>query len=177
MARLTTIGVAFLVLTGCSVQHGTRFDVAHAESDGEARASIDLMLDDFHDAASDADFDRYFSHFAPEGYFLGTDASERWSRAMFERYTRARFETGTGWTYAPRTREVVIDLERGYAWFDELLDNERYGTSRGTGTLSRDTHGAWKIEQYHLSFPIPNDIAASLTDQIKSFEASRRNGQ
>jgi ketosteroid isomerase-like protein len=154
-----------------STPHAT--GLAAVEQMAQAYRDIDLALDDFHDAASDADFDRYFSHFTPNGYFLGTDAGERWDRASFERYTRERFDEGTGWTYTPRSREVVINLEKGVAWFDELLDNASYGTSRGTGVLSRSADGEWRIEQYHLSFPIPNEIARDLTQQIKQHENSK----
>ena len=29
----------------------------------------------------------------------------------------------------------------------------------------------WKISQYALTFPIPNDLAKGMTDQIKAFES------
>jgi hypothetical protein len=56
------------------------------------------------------------------------------------------------------------------AWFDEILDSSSYGTSRGTGVLIRTNEG-WKISQYHLTFPIPNELARHVTDEIKAFEA------
>ena len=37
-----------------------------------------------------------------------------------------------------------------------------------------NTVNDWKIEQYVLAFPIPNDLAAELTGRIKAFEAERR---
>ena len=42
--------------------------------------AIAMVLDDWHAAAAAADEDRYFAHFAPDAIFLGTDASERWTR-------------------------------------------------------------------------------------------------
>ena len=57
------------------------------------------------------------------------------------------------------------------AWFDELLDSKSYGTSRGTGTLVLTADG-WRVSQYALTFPIPNDLAKDMTGKIKAFEAA-----
>ena len=44
---------------------------------------IGAVLDDWHQAASVADEARYFGHFAPNGVFMGTDATERWTAAQY----------------------------------------------------------------------------------------------
>ena len=62
---------------------------------------------------------------------------------------------------------------RCVAWFDELLDSQSYGTSRGTGTLVLTPDG-WKVSQYALTFPIPNDLAKDMTSTIKAFEAKAK---
>ena len=51
-----------------------------------------------------------------------------------------------------------------------MLDSQSYGTSRGTGVLVLDEDGAWKIAQYALTFPMPNDLATELTGRIRGFE-------
>ncbi len=83
------------------------------------------------------------------------------------------FAKGKGWTYVPRagTRHITLaQIPCGcVAWFDELLDNAGYGTSRGTGVVALTPNG-WKIEQYALTFPIPNDLAEDVTGKIKAFE-------
>src|SRR5438067_6674996 len=45
--------------------------------DAQSQAAINQVLDDWHDAASKADEERYFGHFANGAVFLGTDATER----------------------------------------------------------------------------------------------------
>jgi hypothetical protein len=52
------------------------------------------------------------------------------------------------------------------------LAADAYGTSRGTGVMVLE-NGGWKVAQYALSFPIPNDLAAGITEQIKAFEAGQ----
>ena len=130
---------------------------------GCADTQIARVLDDFHDAAAKADEERYFAHFAKEGVFLGTDATERWTVAEFRAYARPFFSKGRGWTYVPRDRH--IDVFDDFAMFDEMLWHEKYGELRGTGVL-RNVDGDWKILQYNLTFTIPNEKAAGLVELL-----------
>ena len=51
----------------------------------------------------------------------------------------------------------------------EVLWNEAYGTCRGTGVLSLTDNG-WRIAQYNLSIPIPNDLTRDFAARIKESE-------
>jgi len=136
--------------------------------------AINSTLDQLHDAASKADGSRYFKLFTDDAVYIGTDAAERWSIKQFRAFAEPYFAKGTGWTYKPRERHVIVaDIPcHCVAWFDELLDSENYGTSRGTGVLVLK-HGSWKISLYALTFPIPNDLAKGMTREIKAFEAKK----
>lgn len=140
-----------------------------------AVSEIEATLNQFHDAASRADASRYFSLFTRDAIYIGTDAAERWTVDEFRAFAEPYFNKGRGWTYTPRQRHVTIaDIPcKCVAWFDELLDNAGYGTSRGTGVLI-EQDGKWKISQYALTFPIPNDLAKGMTEQIKAFEAKKK---
>lgn len=132
--------------------------------------AIGKVLDDFHDAASKADFNRYFAHYTPEAVFLGTDATERWDLTAFKAFAKPHFDSGKGWTYRSTQRAVTLcpvmfpGVE--IAWFDELLENEKLGVTRGSGVL-RKIDGSWKIAQYNLSIPIPNDLADDTAKRIR----------
>lgn len=123
--------------------------------------AIDALLDGFHSAAANSRYDDYFSRFAEEAYFLGTDATERWSVAEFKTYARASFEAGRGWRYDLVKRHVrqIGDV----AWFDEQLDNERLGRCRGTGVVIKE-NGSWKLAHYSLTLLIPNEIATKVAE-------------
>ena len=101
----------------------------------EVQAAIGQSLDEFHRAAAAADEPRYLGHFAAEGVILGTDPGERWTVEAFRVYAHPHFAAGKGWTYIPRERHISVDGD--FAWFDELLDNAKYGACRGTGVLKR----------------------------------------
>ena len=96
----------------------------------------------------------------PNGVFLGTDPGERWTVRSFRAYAHPFFAAGKGWTYLPKERHLSIDGD--LAWFDELLDNAKYGACRGTGVLKR-IDGKWLIEQYSLTFLVPNSVAEKVT--------------
>jgi SnoaL-like domain len=132
---------------------------------------VEAVIDRMHQAASRADGQDYFNQFTPDARFIGTDATERWSLTAFRAYAEPYFARGRGWTYVPRERTVTIapiDC-RCVAWFDEILDNSSYGEVRGSGVL-RLTDGGWKIEQYVLSFAVPNDRADAVVATIKAEE-------
>ncbi|HEY1225240.1 MAG TPA: nuclear transport factor 2 family protein [Brevundimonas sp.] len=134
-------------------------------------AEAAAVLDRMHAAASTADGAVYFAQFTPDARFIGTDAGERWSLAEFRAYAEPYFAQGRGWTYAPRDRVMTLaPLDcRCVVWFDELLDNASYGETRGSGVL-RLTEDGWKIEQYVLSIPVPNDKARAVVALIQAPE-------
>ena len=129
---------------------------------------VSQILDDFHRAASEADGQTYFSLLHENAVFLGTDASERWSKAEFRGFAEPYFSKGKGWTYNKTQRHILISKDGNTAWFDEMLINKSYGSCRGTGVLTKTEQG-WKIIQYNLSIPIPNGIAKDIVKQIKDF--------
>ncbi|ACA85818.1 nuclear transport factor 2 family protein [Shewanella woodyi] len=125
--------------------------------------NAEQVLDKLHQAASDGDWDCYFSLYLPDAIFIGTDANEHWTMEKFQQYARPT----KGWTYTLKSRKLntMQKLDKVIV-FDELLDSQSYGVSRGTGTLVLTDMG-WKVAQYHLSFPIPNAIAKEITATIK----------
>ncbi len=133
-------------------------------------AIVSRVMDDWHQAASVADGARYFGHFAPDGVFLGTDDSERWTVEQFRAYAEPYFSKGQGWTYLARDRHVMVSADRSMAWLDEKLDNEAYGRLRGTGVLRR-TDGRWRIVHYSMSFPIPNGTTREVVALVKGGKA------
>ena len=127
---------------------------------------VNRMLDDWHKAAADADEQRYFGYAAPEFVFLGTDGSERWDLASFRNFAHPYFAKGKAWTFVPRDRHIQASAREDVAWFDEKLDSASYGECRGSGVV-RYTRDGWKIAQYNLTIPIPNDLAKTVVQMIR----------
>lgn len=132
-----------------------------------ATNQADGVLDALHASAATADAERYFNLFSEDAVFIGTDASEVWTIPEFKDYAMPHFNKGTGWTYHPYDRHLYFSDDGNTAWFDELLNNKKLGTTRGTGVLIKQD-GRWKIAQYHLAIPIPNAIAQDVATQIQT---------
>lgn len=163
-----------IVLTVCLVALAARAAATRAQSaDGIfASGAIGGVLDAWHAAAASADEGKYFSYFAPDAVFLGTDATERWTRDEFRKWAHPYFAKGKAWTYKETSRWITFADDHRVAWFDELLENASLGTCRGSGVLVA-TNSGWKIAQYNLSIPIPNDLADDVAKRIRDDDRQR----
>lgn len=155
--RITLLSVVLSMLAACS------------QSPQNDSATIDAVLDDFHNAAANGDKARYLGLMTDDAVFLGTDVTERWPKNPdFTDYVDSRFVDGSGWAYTSIDRNVRINATGDVAWFDEVVYSETNGRFRGTGALVRQ--GAdWKIAHYAFSFLIDNEhwedvIAITLGD-------------
>lgn len=165
------MSITTAVLLALTVQNAALSETS--PQPGPAVAEVEAVIDRLHDAAAKADGATYFALFTPTARFIGTDATERWSLTEFKAYAEPVFSRGQGWTYTPRERVVTFAPLACLcvAAFDEILDNASYGAVRGSGVLVRTDTG-WKIEQYVLSYAIPNDLARPVTALIREHEAT-----
>jgi len=133
--------------------------VQAASTDPGAADAVGQVLDDWHAAAAASDEARYFGHFTADAVFLGTDATERWSRSEFRAYAHPHFEASRGWAFRSVRRDVVLGgsvTEGALAWFDEDLATENLGPARGSGVM-RFEAGRWRIVHYNLTITVPNE--------------------
>lgn len=103
--------------------------------------------------------------------YIGTDATERWSKSEFVSFAKPYFDKGKAWDFKPYDRDLHVTSDGQMAWFSELLTTWM-GVCRGSGILIKTPQG-WKIEQYHLSVTVPNDI---VRDFISLVEKSKKKG-
>lgn len=171
LAAALSVGVNFVSAgaAGAQAPQGPPMLVATPE-EPEVRA----VLDRLHAAAARADGSAYFELFTPDAVYIGTDVTERWTLDQFRAFAEPYIRSGRGWTYTlrPGTRHIGWSADQQTAWFDEILDNASYGTTRGTGVLVRTPQG-WRIAQYHLTIPVPNDLARELVGRIREHERAR----
>ena len=79
-ARIGMMVGGCVLVGGCATQRGSW--VAADE-----RPKVEQTIDAWHDAAARGDFHAYFSRMTRDAVFLGTDATERWTRPEFEAWT------------------------------------------------------------------------------------------
>ena len=165
IGRYVLLLVAVLMFgAGCSPKS------IHSTNEKENIASV---LDDWHRAATRAEYDTYFNHMKHDAIFMGTDASEYWTKEEFKRFSKPYFTRGKAWNFTPVSRNIYLSESKQTAWFDEKLDTPNLGPARGSGVLIfRDT--TWLIAHYNLSIPIPNAIVDTVVQQIAAEQAANR---
>jgi ketosteroid isomerase-like protein len=132
---------------------------------GSEKTLIAKSLDEWHAAASSADFKTYFDLMTNDAVFIGTDATENWQRQEFMDYAKPYFDKGKAWNFTAVERNIYVGDSTNFAWFDELLDTQMK-ICRGSGVLKK-VNGKWKIAHYVLSIAVPNENVDELV-KIKS---------
>jgi hypothetical protein len=126
-----------------------------SETINTIKTVVNLTLNDWHKAASQADYTGYFEKMDSISIFIGTDASENWSKEKFESFSKPYFDKGKAWDFKTLERNIYVNKSGDFVWFDELLTTWM-GTCRGSGVLERKNN-SWKIKHYVLSVSIPNN--------------------
>lgn len=116
---------------------------------------ITTLLNDWHKAAAKANYNAYFDTLTDDSVFMGTDATEHWTKTEFEAFAKPYFDKGKAWNFTAMKRHLYFSDDKKIAWFDELLDTQMK-ICRGSGVLVKKD-GKWKLKQYVLSMTIPND--------------------
>lgn len=124
-------------------------------AESQVKKDVHSLLDDWHKAASEANYDNYFGKMDSISIFIGTDASENWTKPEFEAFSKPYFDNGKAWDFKVLERNVYMNSDRNVVWFDELLKTWM-GTCRGSGVVIK-SDSDWKIKHYVLSITIPND--------------------
>ena len=132
------------------------------------KSNIDQVLTQWHEAASGANFEEYFSLMTEEGVFIGTDPTENWQNKDFRAFSKPYFDRGKAWNFKTLERNIYTEENSDIAWFDELLSTQM-GICRGSGVLKK-TEDGWKIAHYVLSITIPNENVEEATALKKTFD-------
>jgi ketosteroid isomerase-like protein len=160
MRRCSLFLVVIALVSGCKSVSTSKV------SSSEVKVMNDL-IDNWHKAAAAAKGDVFFGSMAPNAIYIGTDASERWTKDQFVSFAKPYFDKGKAWDFKPYDRDLHVTSQGDCAWFSELLTTWM-GVCRGSGVLRKTPEG-WKIEQYHLSVTVPNDIIRDFISLVDSY--------
>lgn len=116
---------------------------------------IGRFLNEWHNDASRADMQAYFDKIDEAGIYIGTDATENWTKQAFYDWSKPYFDKGKAWSFQADERNIYLSEDQKMAWFDEKLSTAS-GPLRGSGVLI-NKDGNWKILHYVLSLPVPNE--------------------
>lgn len=130
---------------------------------------INSFMDHWHLAATEANYENYFSKLDSTSIFIGTDASENWTKAEFQGFSKPYFDRGKAWDFKNLERNIYFNEDVSIAWFDELLQTWM-GTCRGSGVLEKSEKG-WVLKHYVLSIAIPNNTVQDVISVKKEQDA------
>lgn len=133
---------------------------------------ITQMLDNWHKAAATADQQAYFDGIDEDGIYIGTDATEIWTKQEFFDWSKPYFDKGKAWSFVAINRNIYFSEDRSLAWFDELLQFTG-GVFRGSGVLIKKD-GLWKLKHYVLSLPVPNEKFKGVLEVINPKEEEKK---
>ncbi len=134
----------------------------------QEKAEIEAVIQKWHKAAADANFEAYFDLMTNDAIFIGTDPTENWTCDDFKAFAKPYFDKGKAWSFTGLERNIFIENESKLVWFDELLDTQM-GICRGSGVLQKTANG-WKIKHYVLSIAIPNKNVKEITSLKEKFD-------
>ena len=143
------------------------FDVVQ-KKEADEKVEVNKIIDSWHKAAAEANFDLYFGLMTEDAIFIGTDPTENWNKKDFKAYSKPHFDKGKAWSFKAIERHVYFDTTGKLAWFDELLDTQMK-ICRGSGVLVK-IGKQWKIKHYVLSMTIPNDNTKEVVKIIAPIE-------
>jgi ketosteroid isomerase-like protein len=155
----TLLILPILLLTAAAVAQPT-----HTQLNTE----INTLIDNWHLAAAKADGNTFFNSMASDCIYIGTDATERWTKTEFVAFAKPYFDKGKAWDFKPYDRDLHVTKDGKIVWFSELLTTWM-GICRGSGVLEKTPDG-WKITQYHLSVTVPNEIIKNFISLVESYE-------
>ena len=132
-------------------------------------SEVNEFIDQWHQDAANVDREAYFRKIDEEGIFIGTDATEIWTKQEFYDWAEPQF-TGDGkaWDFKATDRNIYFGKKSKYVWFDELLSFSG-GELRGSGVLINSKDG-WKIMHYVLSLPVPNEKFRAVLETMEGGE-------
>jgi len=136
-------------------------EVSESETEGLSIENVDerinLLMDNWHKAAADANAEGYFGALKDESVFIGTQEDEIWDKEAFYGFSKPYFDKGKAWDFTARYRNIHQNDDGTSVYFDELLDTWM-GECRGSGYIEYDEEDEqFYIMHYVLSLTVPND--------------------
>ena len=122
---------------------------------GQIQNRLDIIVGEWHLAASNADLEKYTNVMSEKFVFLGTAPGERWTKNAFINFSKPYFDKGKAWDFKPSNRIWEFNSDSTIAWFDENLDTWMRDC-RGSGILQKENK-QWKICYYNLTVLIENE--------------------
>ena len=153
--------ILFFAITFLGCTHSNK-----NQSESYQIETIDQLISNWHQSAANANLDEYMNLMDSSFIYVGTDATEKWSKKEFAIFCKPYFDKKKTWDFKSLDRTINISSNQNTAWFYEILETHM-GTCRGSGILKLYNQ-QWKLKQYVLSLAIPNEDMNKVKQVIHS---------
>jgi len=133
----------------------------------DQKAVINKSMDIWHELAANAD-KQFFDFMTADAIYIGTDATERWTKTEFMKFAIPYFDKGKAWSFKAIERNIYLSTDEKTGWFEELLDTWM-GQCRASGVLEFTSNG-WQLSHYQLSVTVPNDKIKAFIQLVEEKE-------
>jgi len=157
MRTLILLFIGLLMLQSCNQPK----NISNQEIE-DIKINIETLMNNWHKDAAETNYNQYFELMDSNSYFIGTDATEHWTKQQFEDFCKPYFDKGRAWDFKTIERNIYVSKAADVVWFDELLDTWM-GICRGSGVLAK-SNNTWKLQHYVLSIAIPNEDVEAVID-------------
>jgi hypothetical protein len=156
--------VLLFVLIIFSFQH-CKVQKTVVKNEKNIQTVVTTTLDQWHLAAANANFEKYFDLMDNDAVFVGTAKEEVWTKQAFMQFAKPYFDKGKAWKFNKISRNIYPSQHADLVYFDELLSTWM-GVCRGSGVMVYKNK-QWLIKHYVLSVTVPNDKIQSVIKIIK----------
>ena len=99
--------LVLLYLSACTFSYKTTtIETSEVQSEEISEEKINALLENWHAAAANANFENYFALMADDGIFIGTDATENWKNTAFREFSKPYFDKGKAWNFSTLERNI-----------------------------------------------------------------------
>jgi ketosteroid isomerase-like protein len=86
-------------------------NVTSSNAQEKDKAQINNMLDSWHNAAANANFNDYFNALTDDAIYIGTDATENWNKTEFKAFSKPYFDKGKAWNFTAIKRNIYVSKD------------------------------------------------------------------
>jgi hypothetical protein len=166
--RILFIGCICLVMAGC--MFNSNYKEPNMPNPEVVKTQIATVLDSMHSAFQHRKFQKMMTYFSEDGYYLGSDPTELWTKKHISDYFKPHeTDSATVMPYDILKRDILLNEERNSAVVVEqyyLVKMSEKVMVRAISRVSRKESG-WVIDFYSWNMIPKNEDLDKINGALK----------
>jgi|GEM_PF-4774689 len=166
--RIILIVLASIMMTGC--MFNSNYKEPNMPNPEVVKGQIATVLDSMHSAFQHRNFQKMMTYLSEEGYYLGSDPGELWTKKQLSDYFRPHeTDSATVMPYDILRRDILLNEERNSAIVVEqyyLIKMSEKVMVRAISRVSKKESG-WVIDLYSWNMIPKNEDIDKINGALK----------